>query len=123
MDVENILNECDVCLAKVVRKYLDANVIDYKALENFVNFLECLPEIEDSKNTEDELICQVEDIIYNKMWRTRKSMQKKLHLIVDLFEMLRIEHENESNEHINTTNENIFLWICTFAYTMLMFAP
>lgn len=123
MEVEEILTASELCLSKVIKKFSEASVIDYSSLDKFLNLIECLPEIDDIIEIEDELIAQAEDILFNKAWRTRKLMEKKLNTIAELFEILKCEHENECNEHVNSTRENIFLGVCTFAYTMLMFAP
>lgn len=123
MEVEEILSASDSCLSKVTKKFAETGVIDYSSLDKFLNLIECLPEIDDVLEIEDELISQAEDILFNKMWRTRKLVEKKLSTIVELFDILKCEHENECNEHVNSTKENIFLGVCAFAYTMLMFAP
>lgn len=122
-EVKEILDACDRCLSRITKKFKDTSVVDYRTVDKFLNLIECLPELEDSHELEEELISQAEDILTNKMWRTKSVMEKKINLIVELFEILRCEHENESNEHVNTTRENIFLGICAFAYTMLIFAP
>jgi hypothetical protein len=122
MDVQEVLTASESCLSKVIKKFSEASVIDYNSLDKFLNLIECLPEIEDVVEIEDELIAQTEDILFNKAWRTRKFMDKKLNTITELFEILKCEYENESNEHVNSTRENIFLGICTFAYSLLMFA-
>lgn len=122
-EVREILDACDSCLSRITKKLKDSSVVDYRALDKFLNLIECLPELENVTELEDELISQSEDVLTNKMWRTKSVIEKKINLIVELFEILRCEHENESNEHVNTTKENIFLGICAFAYTMLIFAP
>lgn len=123
MEVHEILSASESCLTKVTEKFNKGGILEYNSLVKFLNLIEQLPKIHDITVIEEELISQSEDILYNKAWRSRKVLQKKLRSIVELFEILKCEHENECNEHKNTTREKIFLGICTFAYTMLIFAP
>lgn len=123
MDLEIYLNNAEACLAKVEHKYCETLKIDYDQLLKFKNIIECLPGIEKNQEFEGELLRQVEHLLYNnRSWRSQSSTVKKLHLIIDLFFIVKAEYEDVSGQK-DSKSENIFLTICTVLFTMLMFLP
>lgn len=123
MDIEIYLNNAESYLGKVEKKYRKKDLIDFLALKKFKNIIECLPEIESAKEIEDELLREVEILLYdNKKSPSRRGTTKKLHIIISLFIILKAEFESLS-EQKHSKAENIFLSICAFMFTMLMFLP
>jgi hypothetical protein len=121
MDQEELFDLAEKKLSKFVGIFEKIGSFDYNALQKFKNLVECIPTIEETQEYQ-LMIDEVDDIIYHGSHGGRNSSRDrtKIAAIVDLFLIIKQECLTEE-EHDSDTGENIFLSICVFAFTMLMF--
>ncbi|KAG5675093.1 hypothetical protein PVAND_005025 [Polypedilum vanderplanki] len=123
MDQEELFNLAEKKLSKFVNCFEKSNTFDYDSLQKFKNLIECIPMVDETMEYQ-QMIGEVEDIIYYGSHGGRNYLRdkKKISTIIELFMVIKYECL-KPEERDNTKSEKIFLTICAFAFTMLMFAP
>lgn len=123
MDQEELFDLAEQKLSKFVRNFERNNAFDYTSLQNFKNLIEHIPGVEETKEFQ-ELVEETEDFIYYGSHGGRKTSRDRIKIarMVELFLVIKME-SLEEEEGTSSKAENIFLTICAFAWTMLMFAP
>lgn len=122
MDLEDSLDTAEICLLKIDRKLRESGTLDYISLHKFKTIIECLPDNENAQEYEGELLKQIESVLYKKSLMCSRSTQLRIYMIIELFSMIKEKYE-ETMEPESSKTEKVFLTICAFLFTMLMFAP
>lgn len=122
MDLENYLSTAEACLSKIDKRLHEFGSLDYISLQKFKNIIECLPGNENAQEFEGELLRLVENVLFKKSMRSSRSTQQKMFVIIELFLIIKAEYE-DTLEQKSSKIEKVFLTVCAFSFTMLMFAP